>query len=228
MNDVTSIQPYVYIFMVLVSGVLAVALACSTSTLAGKGWLIASAVITLISRPSHYLIIFLDSLAPDSIDPLSWMNLLNLLPLFGTACFALFLFANWSRSRMQINVWPLLFSFSGRIPRSAFWILLCVFFPLGTLVGFAPFVTYPEGIVDADAAWLPNRIIWTVYGIWLILSVWIAFALYAKRWHDCAKSGWMSLVLFVPVIGPLWLLGHLGFVRGTAGPNPYGDNPLRV
>jgi uncharacterized membrane protein YhaH (DUF805 family) len=62
--------------------------------------------------------------------------------------------------------------------------------------------------------------------VWLALSVWIALAVYTKRWHDCGKSGWMNLVLLIPIIGPFWFLGYCGFVKGVSGQNQYGADPL--
>ena len=121
---------------------------------------------------------------------------------------------------MKLSVKNLLFSFSGRIPRSVFWISVCILFPLGTILGFAPYTTSAEGI--------PKTIITIVYASWMILSIWISLAVYAKRWHDCAKSGWMSLVALIPVIGVFWFFGYLGFVRGTRGVNRFGDDALDV
>jgi uncharacterized membrane protein YhaH (DUF805 family) len=50
------------------------------------------------------------------------------------------------------------------------------------------------------------------------------FALAAKRCHDLALSGAMTLLLLVPVVGLLWLVG-LGFVAGDSDPNLYGPPP---
>ena len=119
---------------------------------------------------------------------------------------------------MKLDIGNLLFSLSGRIPLSAFWIYVCILFPLSTHLGFAPFISEAQGI--------PKGIIWTVYGLWCLLHFWISCAVYTKRLHDCGKSGWMWLVLLVPIAGPFWFLGYCGFVRGTPGPNQYGDNPL--
>jgi uncharacterized membrane protein YhaH (DUF805 family) len=38
-----------------------------------------------------------------------------------------------------------------------------------------------------------------------------------KRWHDRDKSGWWMPILFVPIIGAIWL-----FLAGTPGPNRFG------
>lgn len=207
----------------LVSIVLAVVLAVGIKQLQGRNWLIASTILSLIvfvtSRSLRILMQYrLQTAAYSELKPIyDWFPVFNILYLFVAACFGIFLFANWSRSRMDVDIKNLLFSFSGRIPRSAFWISVCLIFPLGISLGFIPY-TEVEG--------LPKIIIWTVYVGWLILSFWITLAVYAKRWHDCSKSGWMSLVMLIPVIGALWLLGYLGFVRSKGGKNQYGTDPL--
>jgi uncharacterized membrane protein YhaH (DUF805 family) len=73
---------------------------------------------------------------------------------------------------------------------------------------------------------LPIIIFFVLYACCVILNTWMSLAVYAKRWHDCSKSGWMTLILFVPVIGAFWVIGYLGFVRGTDGPNQYGESPF--
>lgn len=66
------------------------------------------------------------------------------------------------------------------------------------------------------------------------LPAWLAvicicpyFALQIKRWHDRDKSGLWMLIVFVPFIGVLWSLIELGFLRGSAGRNRFGPDPLR-
>jgi uncharacterized membrane protein YhaH (DUF805 family) len=53
--------------------------------------------------------------------------------------------------------------------------------------------------------------------------IWISIAVQVKRWHDRNKSGWWLLMNFLPVIGLLWVLIECGFLRGTEGPNRFGD-----
>ena len=43
-----------------------------------------------------------------------------------------------------------------------------------------------------------------------------------KRWHDMNRSGWYSLLLFVPFVNIIVGLVML-FVPGTDGPNDYGQ-----
>lgn len=220
----TEIQPYVSLCMAIVSSGLAVALAISAKTLIGRKWLIASTTITLLTWPAFVLLPIIANHqsktggTSDVRKIFQWFDVFNLLVLFGTACFGLFLFSNWSRPRMKLDLQNLLFSFSGRIPRSVFWISAGILFPLGAILGFVPYTTEAEG--------LPKVIIWVLYISWSILGVWISLAVYAKRWHDCSRSGWMTLVSCVPLVGPFWLFGYMGFVRGAQGSNQYGDNPL--
>ncbi len=59
-----------------------------------------------------------------------------------------------------------------------------------------------------------------------LISVYLALALYAKRWHDRGKSGWWSLIVLVPFIGAIWILVELGILEGNRGANNYGPDPL--
>ena len=46
-----------------------------------------------------------------------------------------------------------------------------------------------------------------------------------RRCHDVNHSGWLILLLFIPVIGNIFSL-YLLCAKGTAGPNSYGEDPL--
>ena len=55
-----------------------------------------------------------------------------------------------------------------------------------------------------------------------LLVIWPLLAISAKRWHDRDLSGWLALVLLVPVIGQLVALLFNGFLPGTPGDNRFG------
>jgi len=102
------------------------------------------------------------------------------------------------------------FSFSGRIEREVFWV---------ATIGIGAIYL----IVGALSAVTP-----TVIGVPLIivsvpLLIWAALAVQVKRWHDRAKSGWMSLVNIIPVFGWAWAFIELGWLRGSDGANQYGE-----
>ena len=220
MDYINDIFPYIRLTTGLVSAILAVVLVYSAKNLIGKEWLFASVLLTLLTWPFNQVIQLIAIHSENPMEIYQWFEVVNLPSFFGTACFGLFLFIAWSNSRMKVNIKELLFSFNGRIPRSVFWILGCILVPLSTMIGYAPFTSETIGF--------PRLIIWIIYIYWLILSIWISLSIYTKRWHDCSKSGWMTLILFIPVIGVLWFMGYLGFVKGTQGTNPYGENLLNV
>lgn len=47
-----------------------------------------------------------------------------------------------------------------------------------------------------------------------------------KRWHDVDKSGWFTLLVFVPIVGFFAAL-YLIFARGTDAENRFGANPAK-
>lgn len=182
-----------------------------------------SGVLFLIWSPSFILIHILapwlnESRGWDAQQINQWFDVVGTLPLFGTACLGSLALLNWSASRVPLTTRFLFFSFEGRIPRSTLWLVLCITFPVGLVLGFVPYTSRTTG--------LANVIIWLIYAGWSFFSTWVILAVYCKRWHDCGRSGWMSLILLIPVIGPLWLGAQLGFVRGTRGANQYGSDPL--
>ena len=60
----------------------------------------------------------------------------------------------------------------------------------------------------------------------MIIAYWyMGFAIAAKRWHDRNRSGLMTLIVFVPLFGPMWMLIDAGILEGTRGPNKFGADP---
>ena len=130
----------------------------------------------------------------------------------------------------------MLFSFTGRLNRAPFW-----------LAGIAAFVSAIPIFLGAAAI---GRSIPAIVLALLVITalIWISLALGTKRLHDRDKSGWWLLLFyFAPsilqaigrIIGSaglllsligiginIWALVELGFLRGTAGQNRYGPDPL--
>jgi uncharacterized membrane protein YhaH (DUF805 family) len=125
----------------------------------------------------------------------------------------------------------LFLSYRGRIGRGAYW--------LGTLVvllaeiGAIAFMLKLSGgtvaeliAAEREAAHVSREVLMHVLlpvAIVSLLFLYPTYALYAKRWHDRNKSGWWSLIGFVPFIGGLWLLIELGFLGGDVGENDFGS-----
>ncbi|MBC8256409.1 MAG: DUF805 domain-containing protein [Candidatus Marinimicrobia bacterium] len=45
-----------------------------------------------------------------------------------------------------------------------------------------------------------------------------------RRLHDIGKSGWMVLIILIPLIGPIWLI-ILAATDSNPGENNYGPTP---
>lgn len=60
------------------------------------------------------------------------------------------------------------------------------------------------------------------------IYVWSGVALAVKRWHDRNKTGWWTLIGFIPLIGPVWTFLECGCLPGTRGPNRFGASPYGV
>jgi len=69
------------------------------------------------------------------------------------------------------------------------------------------------------------------YGLFYILyalAVLIpGLAVTVRRLHDVGKSGWMYLIVFIPIIGAIWLL-VLTVTDSNPGDNQYGPNPKEI
>ncbi len=70
----------------------------------------------------------------------------------------------------------------------------------------------------------------TLFGILLILSyipmVVYMFVLAKRRLNDLDQTGWLSLLLFVPLVGLLFTL-YMWFAPGTNGRNRFGPMPAQ-
>ena len=114
-------------------------------------------------------------------------------------------------------VW-ILFSFRGRIPRRVYWgaTLGATFAIYGVLLLLA-LLPSDEPLIASVAA--------IIFLSHYFLCIWILLAVQVKRWHDRNKSGWWCLVSLIPVIGAAVVFIEAGCLRGTIGPNRFGDDP---
>ena len=127
-------------------------------------------------------------------------------------------------------------SFNGRIPRKTYWLGLIVMILLVVVLeiillsifGVSMMSMDPNATPEAQAAAAEQAMSGMAIPlvILILLTIWPSLAIYAKRWHDRDKSGWWTLIGLVPIIGGLWMLIELGFLRGTEGPNRFGPDPI--
>ena len=101
------------------------------------------------------------------------------------------------------------FDWRGRISRKSYWLFGLL--PAAILL-FDRFVLF--GLVGAWASWL-------VLFVGSVPSIMIDI----KRSHDLSRSGWFTLLLFVPLLN-IWPMIELGFIKGSDGVNRYGPPAL--
>ena len=116
------------------------------------------------------------------------------------------------------------FAMSGRINRKTFWLT-------GIIGVFLVEISYElvvNGMLLATSTMLPlNEAILFIAMLatlfpFMVFSLWTSLALNFKRIHDRGRSAWFLLIALIPLIGALWLLIELGFLRGTVGENRFG------
>jgi len=102
----------------------------------------------------------------------------------------------------------LFFTFDGKIGRGAFWI--------GEIVVLLLVMLYVRYVDKLLAAWIPGSI-FMGSAVALVLAlpiIWVQAAITIKRCHDRGKTGFWSMLLFVPGIGQIWLLIDCGILPG--------------
>ena len=130
-----------------------------------------------------------------------------------------------------------IFSFAGRVPRSAFWGMTIM---IHILCVFIYFIT--EKIVGPNV--LQNKPSLIFFAVAVAVALAASLALHVRRWHDQDKSGWLALTYIVPVVagfGSVIAFGfenHIylvavalalivmviaGFKEGLAGPDKFGN-----
>ncbi len=112
----------------------------------------------------------------------------------------------------------LLFGFSGRIPRRKYWAGLAIWIALYTAM-----IVVAGMMIEGSGEVSP--IIGIVILVIYIPMLWSCIALQVKRWHDRGKTGWFVLVNLIPFVGGIWAFVECGCLRGTQGPNLYGQDP---
>jgi len=117
-----------------------------------------------------------------------------------------------------IWVWT---SFEGRIGRSTYWLKFILLYLLINIV--LTIVDMSTGLMIDDGMGGGIGMLSTIFSL---IGIWFSLAAGAKRCHDRGRSGWFQAIVLIPIIGAIWLLVELGFLRGTEGENRFGPDPL--
>ena len=113
----------------------------------------------------------------------------------------------------KMSTGHLYFKFGGRIGRFTYIVK-------GLLVIIG--LSIPVSIID-------NLFFAEPYGfsalfyIWFLLCTWMGLALQVKRAHDLDHSGWWLLLSLIPIIGIIYVLVNVLFIKGSDEPNQFGE-----
>ena len=99
--------------------------------------------------------------------------------------------------------------FNGRAKRSEYWLFLLIHAIISTIFGLIPLVLALFVVVEV------------VYFL-VLLVPWLAVG--ARRLHDSGKSGWLQLILLIPLIG--WVIVLILLALPSDDENKYGPRPI--
>ncbi|WP_394775200.1 DUF805 domain-containing protein [Flavobacterium sp.] len=109
-------------------------------------------------------------------------------------------------------------NFKGRARREEFW-----FYSLAGLI-ISIVLMIIDQVSGLTFGVAKTGILGLIYGLAVFLP---GFAVSVRRLHDINKSGWLSLIILIPLIGAIWLL-VLFCKEGDQGRNGYGEDPKNI
>lgn len=130
---------------------------------------------------------------------------------------------------MEIMLQPLrkYAQFAGRSTRTEYWMF--VLFKLLVLVawGFVSFVLGLVAVLDPSGlmATAVGMLTGAVFLIGVLGLIVPTAALVVRRLHDVGVTGWLALLVFVPLGGLVIFI--ISLLDGTEGPNRHGPDPRR-
>jgi uncharacterized membrane protein YhaH (DUF805 family) len=106
------------------------------------------------------------------------------------------------------------FSPDGRVNRKQWWLYLIL--PVFIISLILSAIDAATGRLD------PETGLGLFSGLFTLIVLIPSIIVHIKRFHDRDKSGWWMLIGLIPIVGAIWLLIELGFLKGTPGPNRFG------
>lgn len=106
--------------------------------------------------------------------------------------------------------------FSGRASREEYWMYM-LFAMIFAIVAMA--LDNMLGLASANTGYYGP-----IYGLFALATIIPGWAISIRRLHDVGKSGWMWLIVLIPLAGGIWLL-ILMIRPGEDGNNAYGPSP---
>ncbi len=120
-------------------------------------------------------------------------------------------------------VWAMM-SPIGRLGREPYWLCLALIWlvvAIATNVWLRSLAVLPEPDPESILEALKGA---PAFSVLFIVMTWFMLALVIKRLQDIGQSGFLALLIFVPIVRELMLIG-LGFVPSKPEPNNHGPLP---
>ena len=118
---------------------------------------------------------------------------------------------NWSHIKFTF------FSHKGRLNRRRYWVMSTVLLILSIAYFCLTLLMLKEA---------PSTFGWLMIAFGVILLIYISIMMNIKRIHDHDRKGHFLWLYLVPMANN-WLMIELLFVKGTNGPNRFGEDPLQ-
>ncbi len=113
--------------------------------------------------------------------------------------------------------------FDGRARRKEFWMFVLFNIIIGIVISIIDNILGTTYKVDSflGANTIKIGILNSIYSLGLLIP---SIAVSIRRLHDLGKSGWYYLLVFIPLIGSIWLI-ILFATQGNSGENAFGPDP---
>ncbi|GGE90359.1 DUF805 domain-containing protein [Stappia taiwanensis] len=118
----------------------------------------------------------------------------------------------------------LFFNPIGRISREPYWLafgLVWALFAIPLSIWLQT-LDFDAGVTQVDLADFVDSN--PLMPFMLLALQWVELALVIKRLQDRGLTGFLAILVFVPLFNILFIIA-LGFLPGTPGPNAYGPGP---
>ncbi len=113
------------------------------------------------------------------------------------------------------NVWKNYATFSGRARRKEYWMFLL----FNMLVAIVMIIL--DNVLGTTIENMGFGLFYFLYGLAALIPSW---AVSIRRLHDVGKSGWMFLIILIPLVGAIWYF-VLTVTDSDQGENQYGPVP---
>ena len=108
-----------------------------------------------------------------------------------------------------LRVWKNFAVFSGRATRTEFWMFNLFSFIITIAIAFVEILAGSGGLIEL---------------VYLLAVLIPSLAVTARRLHDIGQSGWLQLIVFIPLFGAV-ILFFLMIVGSDPGDNRFDANP---